>query len=225
MTHASPEKPGIHELLIASALDDGLRRRLLESPEAAFQDFELTDGERELLRHPDRRLLPYLGAALARQSQTTSAASRHTAEPAVAPHAVLPAHTLPDFSLVLTLVPCVQDGGVSYAVWVNPLPPGTDPATLPPPAGIALPGTALAPLHAVVQVSAVDMRDATGNTQIGLSAALRQSTNMIPLPPVLADPGSPALQSAVAAVRAAIPEERYDRLIDLIGVLRGGEAR
>lgn len=225
MTNAAPEKPDIHELLIASALDDELRRRLLESPEAAFRDFDLTEEEKELLGHPDGRLLPYLGAALARQSEGTAAAARQAAEPAAQPQAVAQASSLPDFSLVLTVVPCVQDGGVSYAVWVNPLPPGTDPATLPPPADMTLPGVPLTPLNAVVQVTGVQMRDAAGNVQIGLSAAFRQATNMMVPPPSPAETDSAAVQSAVAAVRAATPEDRYHRLIDLIGALRGGEAR
>ena len=53
--------------------------------------------------------------------------------------------TLPDISLALTLVPCAQyENGrvvkVVYAAWVQPLPEGVDPASLPPPAGAALPG-------------------------------------------------------------------------------------
>ena len=218
-------KPGIHQFLIASALDADLQRRLLESPDEAFQDFDLTEEEQDLLRHPDHRLLPLLGAALADQSESSPSGPPL---PRPQPHAVIPARNLPDISLALTLVPCAQDVdgrlSIAYAVWVNPLPEGPDPASLPPPAGAALPGQPLTPLHAVIQVSAVQLQDAAGNLQVGLTAALRQSSNMA-TPPPQPDAGSPEVQAAVAAVRGAPPGERYGRLIDLIRAVQGGESQ
>jgi hypothetical protein len=224
---------GIHQLLIASALDENLRRRLLESPDQAFQSFDLSEEEKDLLRRPDHRLLPLLGAALAHQHEP-KASPPPAPGGAPQPHAVVPARTLPDISLALTLVPCAQyvEGRLStfaYAVWVNPLPEGTDPAAMPPPPGAAFPGQPLAPLHAVIQVSAVQMQDAAGNPQVGLSACLRQSSN-ITAPPPPETAGSPVASSvdvraAVAAVRNAQGEVRIDRIFDLILALRGGEIR
>jgi len=233
-------KPGIHQLLIASALDADLRRRLLESPDEVFQEFDLTEEEKDLLRRPDHRLLPLLGAALAHQSEPSAPLPpASTGRPQ--PHAVIQAHTLPDISLALTLVPCAQysEGRLStfaYAVWVNPLPEGTDPASLPPPPGAAFPGQPLAPLHTVIRVSAVQLEDAAGNPQVGLTAGLRQSSNITgpPPPEAAGQPGgspfgsdlrSAEAQAAVAAVRSASSESRYHRLIDLMRVLRGGEVR
>jgi hypothetical protein len=222
----TPKKPGIHQLLIASALDADLCRRLLESPDDAFQDFELTDEEMDLLRRPDHRLLPLLGAALHHQTESAAPAPpAPTATPQ--PHAVVQARTLPDFSLALTLVPCAQyvDGRLhtfAYAVWVNPLPAGTDPANLPSPPDAVFPGQPLAPLHAVIQVSAVQMQDAHGNPLVGLSASLRQSTN-VTAPPRRSGLRSPEIQAAVAAVRGAPSGERYGRLIDLVRVLGSGD--
>ena len=51
----NPAKTGISRLLIASAIDPDVYRRLLESPEEAFDAFDLADEDRELLRHPDHR--------------------------------------------------------------------------------------------------------------------------------------------------------------------------
>jgi hypothetical protein len=68
-------------------------------------------------------------------------------------------------------------------VWVNPLPQGADPASLPPPLGVVFPGQPLTPLHAVIQVSAVQMQDAAGDPQVGLSASLQQSSNITAPPP------------------------------------------
>jgi hypothetical protein len=220
-------KPGIHHLLIAFALDADLRRRLLASPDEVFQDFDLTPQEQDLLRHPDHRLLPLLGAALAQQNESP-AAPPLPSPAAPQPHAVFQAHTLPDLSLALTLVPCAQyvEGrlsALSYAVWVNPLPAGTDPASLPPPQGAVFPGQPLAPLHAVIQVSVLQMQDAAGNPQVGLSACFRQSSNMTA--PLQAESAlaSAEVRAAVAAVRSADSQDRYARIIDLLRTLQGGE--
>jgi hypothetical protein len=228
-------RPGIDRLLIASALDGDLRRRLLDTPDDIFPEFDLTDDEKEILRSPDRRLLPLLGAALARQPLFGAALAQPAATAPVPdmpvkqpqPHAVIEARTLPDISLALTLVPCAQyENGqivkVVYAAWVNPLPEGVDPASLPPPAGAALPGVPLAPLHAVIQVSVVQTQGA-----IGLSAALLQSSNMSgppPGPPVAGDLLSESVQTAIAGVRSASTQDRRARIVDLLRALRGGEA-
>jgi len=217
-------RPGIDRLLIASALDGDLRRRLLDTPDDVFPEFDLTEDEKDILRSPDQRLLPLLGAALARQS--AAALAPDTPAEQRQPHAVLEARTLPDVSLALTLVPCAQyENGrivkVVYAAWVNPLPEGVDPASLPPPAGAALPGEPLAPLHAVIQVSVVQTQGA-----IGLSAALLQSSNMSappPRPPVAGDLRSASVETAIAAVRSASSQDRRARIVELLRALRGGE--
>lgn len=230
-------KPGIDDLLVASALDPGLRARLLESPDAVFENFELTDEEKDVLRRPDHRLLGLLGLALTRQSQAQLQAAT---EPAPA----IPAQifSLPDIDLVLTVAPFAQYEnarfkGVNYTAWVTPLPPGGDPAGLPAPPGAAvLPGLPLPPLRAVIQVHAVQMPDAAGNPVVALSASLRQSSNVAaPAPPQMAgDPQEPPfgsdlrseeLRAAAAAVRRAPKDERYGRILDLLRALRTGEVR
>jgi hypothetical protein len=226
-------------------MDADLCRRLLESPEETFQDFDLTEDEKDLLRRPDQRMLRLFGIALARQRELSSIDAHSNAQrvsgAAPQPHAVVEAHTLPGITLALTLVPCAQyqDGQLStfaYAVWVNPLAEGTDPAALPIPQGAALPGQPLTPLHAVIQVSAVQLPDQDGKPQVGLSASLRQSSNVTAppppesagkpgTPPFGSDLGSVEVQAAVAAVRNASGDDRYGKLIELMHALRGGEVR
>ncbi len=236
----SPTKTGISGLLIASAIDPDVYRRLLESPEETFDEFDLTDEDRELLHHPDHRLLRVLGAALAEENAPASAAARVATMAVPAAVAGAPPGTptasapLPDLSLVLTLVPCaLYDGGelhkFAYVAWVNPLPEGADPEALPPPQGAVFPGKPLPPLHAVLRVSAVQMQGAAGNPLVGLSASLLQSTNMSAPPPPEAA-GNPAaigrdlsaaeVQAAIAAVRCAPTAARYGKLIELLRVLR-----
>jgi hypothetical protein len=83
-------------------------------------------------------------------------------------------------------------------------------------------------------VTAVQLQDGEGKPQAGLWATLRQASNVIAPPAVEAaakpeaspfgsDFGSPAVREAVAAVRSAPAEERYHRLVSLLGVLRTGE--
>jgi hypothetical protein len=234
-----PSPRGVTQLLIDSALDDHLRRRLLESPDEVFRDFDLTGEEQDLLRHPDQRMLRLFGIALAQQRSDGHSLHAPVSVPQL--HAVAQACSLPDVALALTLVPCAQyENGrlsaIAYAVWVNPLPAGADPASVAPPQGAALPGQPLSPLHAVIQVSAVQLPDRDGKPQVGLSASLRQSSNvsappppesagMPSEPPFGSDLESAEVRSAVAAVRNAASADRYDRLIDLIQALRGREAR
>lgn len=239
-------KTGISRLLIASAIDPDVYRRLLESPEATFDEFDLADEDRELLRHPDHRLLRVLGAALAEEDAAASIKTMAAApaaacaplagapRPEASPGMPTASAPLPDISLVLTLVPCaLYDGGelrnFTYAAWVSPLPEGADPEALRPPPGTVLPGKPLPPLRAVVRVSAIQMQDAAGNPLVGLSASLLENTNMSAPPPPEAA-GNPAaidrdlaaaeVQAAIAAVRCAPAEARYGKLIELLRVLR-----
>jgi hypothetical protein len=223
-------KPGIDQLLIATAIDAELRRQLEESPEEAFQGFDLKEEEKDLLRHPDHRLLRLLGAALARERESSAFQAQGDSEVSQQPHAVIEGATLPEVSLVLTLVPCAkyEDGRldkINYAVWVKPLPAGTDPASLQTPPEMVFPGQPLTPLHAVIQVSALRMQDMNGNPLIGLSAVFRKSSNLSAPPPPGSDLDAPEIQAAIAGVRRATTEQKYDRLIDLLHSLHLGEGR
>lgn len=228
-------KPNIDELLIQSALQPDLCRRLLEAPDEVFRDFELTEEEKDILRRPDGRLLPLLGAALAQQTEMGSPAEAPVKESL----AQVETRTLPDALLALTVVPCVvqengQFQGLAYAVSVSPLPESGDPAGLPLPA--ELPGQPLAPLYAVIQISAVLSQDTAGGLQAGLWASFRRSTNVAaPPPPEMAgDPSSPPfgtridaaeVESAAAAVLNASRDDRYDKLVDLLRAVRCGDVR
>ena len=220
-------KPGIDQLLIDSALDPDLCRRLRESPDEVFGGFDLTAEEREILRSPDHRLLALFGAALARQAAPAAGAPAAVVEPASDPPQ---AKTLPEIRLGLAVVPCAQYNagefaGFRYAVWVNALQPGADPATLPPPAGSVLPGQPLAPLHAVVNVSMVQLPDVGGQPRVGMWATMRQASNISATPRLESDLRSEPVRGAVTAVRAADAGERYDRLLDLVRALDSGDVR
>jgi hypothetical protein len=224
-------KPKIDELLIESALQPDLCQRLLESPDEVFQIYDLTVEERELLRRPDHRLLPLLGAALERRMKSPAPpamdeipadvasmpmpAGEAPAVP-VAPAEESAARALPDSLMALTVVPCAlrengQFKGISYVLWVNPLTDGIDPASLPSPAGTVLPGEPLAPLYAVIRIAAVQSQNAYGNPQLGMwGSFLPASSVTLPPPPessgdIDASPFKSPLDSApVEAAVAAV---------------------
>lgn len=208
-------KADIARLLIDSALEPALRRQLAEAPDEVFARYELTLEERELLRNPDQRLLPMLGAALARREEAEQPVAEAPAM-AGASDAVL----LPDSLLALTVVPCAVEDRIAFAVWVSPIAEGVDPATLPVPAGATLPGTPLTPLHAVIQLSAARSKD-----DVSMWASFRQATNVFaPAPQQDAPIDSPEVQTAAAEASAAAAGERYEKLVALMHALRGGEA-
>jgi hypothetical protein len=208
-------KPGIDELLIASAMDADLLQRLRETPQAVFDSYDLTEEERDVLSNPDDRLLPLLGTALARRSPAQPPA----AIPPPEPHVVFKGKTLPEVSLALTIVPCATGDSYSYAVWVNPLPEGSDASTLPPPPGATLPGEPLSPLFAVVRLSPVLLQ---GDKHVALWASLTQPTNVEAPPPPPLDSKSEAANAAAAAVHAAPVESRYQRLLELAQAVQPG---
>ena len=244
---ATVDKPTIDQLLIRAALEPGLCRRVLESPDQVFAEFDLTADEQEILRHPDHRLLPLLGAALSRQMSASGPVGKSAAvaaedaeiEAPAAPGVVF--RGLPDTAMVLTLVPCAlrEEGefkGITYVMWASPLPQGTDPAALPPPAGTVFPGEPLAPLHATIRITALQSRDAEGNPRLSICGSFHPSPEAcLPPPPESAGDvdvspyrspiHSEPVQTAVAAVRRASSEEKYDRLVDLLHALHQGGVR
>ncbi len=226
-------KPDITRLLIDSALQPELCRRLAEAPDGVFGEYELTAEERELLRRPDYRLLPLLGAALG-----TAQAQREPTESPAAPEIHTPneSRVIPDTQMALTVVPCLVAGQIAFAAWIAPMHEGADPSRIPAPAGAVLPGQPLTPLHAVIQLSSAASEDAAGTLQVSMWASFLKSTNAAsPAPPEAAgNPASPPFGSpldspevrdAAEAVHTAAPAERYEKLVTLTRALNGGDVR
>ncbi len=201
-------------------------RRLEKSPDQVFAAFDLSEEERDILRHPDTRLLALLGRAVKNaQSSANMAAEADASAAADAQQAtpVILANTLAPALLALTVVPCLNAAGVlQFAVWVNPMAEGTVPATLPPPPGATLPGTPLAPLYAVIELDGVRADEAEGNPQFALWAQLRQVTNTASTGAQTSAPCD-GVTAAVQAVRTSPPEERYDKLARLLRAIGESE--
>jgi hypothetical protein len=235
-------KPDIFQLFVDSALQPDLPRRLAEAPDTVFDEYDLTPEERELLRHPDHRLLPCTTGLrpVAPEAQNPlpldAQSPRGEASAASADALIQNPTLLPDAQMALTVVPCLVGGRIAYAAWISPLHEGGDPSRIPMPAGAAFPGQPLTPLHAVIQLAAAQSKDADGNLQVSMWASFRQSSNTLPpAPPEAAgDPDaspfaspldSPEVQAAAAAVHSAPPADRYEKLVALTHTLRGGDIR
>lgn len=233
-------KPDITRLLVDSALRPELLRRLVEAPESVFEEYDLSEEEQDLLRTPDHRLLPLLGAVLQRSSSRSASPQASSLAPEVqvpTPDPASPeAKMLPDTRLALTVLPCQIGERIAFAAWISPLGEGADPSRIPPPAGSNLPGVPLNPLHAVAQITAAQVNDGSGKPRINMWASLRQSTNIISAPPpeTMGDPqsspfaskmDSPAVRAAAREARDAAPANRYVKIAALLRTLRGGDVR
>jgi hypothetical protein len=231
-------KPDIFQLLVDSALRPQLQRRLAETPDQVFDDYDLTPEERDLLRHPDHRLLPRTIGLRPVDPDPWNAPESAAQAPASGAEAPTPndSRLLPDALMALTVVPCLVKDTIAYAAWITPLQEGGDPSRLPIPAGASLPGQPLTPLHAVIQLSAAYSKDTNGNLQVSMWASFRQSSNVVSPPPPEAEGNpdappfassldSPEVQAAAAAVRSASPADRYEKLVALTRALHGGDVR
>jgi hypothetical protein len=221
-------KPDITRLLIDSALQPELCRRLAETPDAVFEEYDLTAEQCELLRRPDRRLLPLLGAALEQGAAREQGAALERRAESPQPEIqfvqiAVDSRMLPDAQMALTVVPCLIGERISFAAWISPLAEGGDPSRLPPPAGSTLPGTPLAPLYAVIHLAAAQSNDANGDLRVNLWASFRQSSNAATAPPAPAAPECEAVRAAAEAARAAAPPDRYQKLAALVRAMRGGD--
>ncbi len=155
-------------MLIDAARDSAVARRLIDTPEEVFPKYDLSAEEIDILAHRDDRLLSLLAEKPGDRRNVSLVSDENSVN----------VPSVPRFSLVLTVAPVLVDGALTFAAWVTPLAEGADPDSVPMPEGTQLPGRPLAPLHAVLQISAQQLADAAGSPQVGLSALLLRPSNM-----------------------------------------------
>ena len=218
MVTSDARKPGVEKLLIAAALDSALAQRLTDSPDEVFAAFELTEEEEDILRRRDGRLLALLGQAV-KSAGAEQGPRAHENVASIPPIPPIAGFTqLPDMRLVLTVVPVLLAGdgpsrGLTFAAWVTPLADGADADSLPAPDGVELPGQPLAPLRAIVQVTAQQLPDSGGVPQVGLSAMLLRSSNM----------SAPAAPQTVLGAAEADEAAAPDIWIVGLGIVTAGQ--
>jgi len=216
-------------LLRDCVLDTALVGRLRKSVEEVAGHYGVDLGKLEQLLGSDEMLLEYLGKGVRREvaAAGTSSPGACTAPP------VRRAEALAASTLVLRLVPYVQRNAsegdppviVNYVGHLDPLPPGSGVEDLPDVPAAGLPGQPLAPLPLVVEIRPVVANDDAGNQTV--SFQVRALPFVTPEPgksrpaPWRHDTGSPAVQAAAAAARAAAPGERHARLLALVDAMTG----
>ncbi|GMG82036.1 hypothetical protein LNKW23_12490 [Paralimibaculum aggregatum] len=150
------------------------------------------------------------------------------AEPAPMPAAAAAEAEIGALRFLLRVMTGVQaaDGGLAQlhlAATLSGLAPGEDPAGLPQPevSAEALPGDRLPDDLIEIRIAPGVTRGAEG----GLEARHQYTVTPVssrPAPAPAEPPPPPDIAGLAAAVRAAAPESRHDRLLDLVAALDGG---
>jgi len=225
-------KPGIDALLIDCVLDPPLLQRMFDKPLDVFADYDISEEDRDILSSPDERLLGLLGRVVG----TTAVGA--TPETAGKAHTKETMRSLPESRLALRLVPYLQRAPepleegqppiiVSYLGHLDPLPAGVGVEDLPPVPQADVPGHPLAPLALVV--AARPLLSGAGGDSIQVGFSLRTEMPATPSPsleggeaslsPWSHDTTSATVRDAADKVRTAAPEDRHDRLLQLVAAV------
>jgi len=225
--------------LVRAVLDEAFRDLALSNPQRAFEGFDLTDEEKEILRGRDHRVLGLLGDAVRPQEPVAEPPLEKAPPTPVAP--TLP--SLPEVKLLLRLVPqAVPSPGsepkVSYAASLHPWPADDKPEGGPNSAAPTENGAeaAAAEVRWLIRIApeVVESRD-TG-LAVAYSASIHPVTAEIDetgpadraAPPEAGGSpwnhhlDSPAARAAAKAVQSADPSQRYAKLLELVHALQTG---
>lgn len=240
-------RPGMHELLIRAVLDETFRASLQTDFDTVVDGFDVSDEDREILRQPDERFLRLLGEAIrsthpASNSPTGLDKTQMDNEAPLAdddaganpPTPV--AFSLPEIVLLLRVFPSVHvtpegELNMAYAASVDPLPEGRAPDDIPRP-DFDLPGQEVDSLANIVRIRPTAIYDESGRVTVRFSATMHpalppeamSSQGSTSRPPWHHHVDSESAREAAAEVRAAPPDKRYARLLDLVDALQRGDA-
>ncbi len=226
------------DFLIRVVLDDAFRELAIDDPQRAFEEYDLSAEQREILAGRSDRILELLGAAAPQSRPSADGAGSKTEPPAAA--AALPG--LPDVKLVLRLAPhAVPEQGsstkVAYEASLLPWTPDDASAKSQAPADPPgeIPDSDGAPeLSWLVRISPTVVDAEEAGVRVAYSASIRPLVEGAglnqPPPPAQtpSEPGrtwrhdleSPAVQAAAQAVRLCDTGTRYEKLLELIEAVR-----
>jgi hypothetical protein len=228
------------DFLVRTVLDEAFRELALTDPERAFQGFDLSHEQKEILRRRDHRLLGLLGDAVApTETCPEPPVKQKHGEPVAAA-----APSLPEVKLLLRLVPQVtqsrdSDPNISYAASLHPYPgeieQTTDPDTTEQPQQAA--GCALDELRWIIRFVPTILGSGDAGTTVAYAASIHPWTSETdPIGSQIGEPGpalasppwnhhvaSSAAKDAARAVQAAAPSRRYEKLLELVHALQTGD--
>jgi len=230
---------GLTEFLVKSVLEARFRELALSDPDGAFEGFDLSVDEKDILRSGDERVLSLLGRVLkysgpAQHNQQPK--GEHSSQPSVFPH-----QSLPEIILRMRLVPhAVRSPDnlieLSYSVSLHPW--ADDPATWDQPVdGATDPESVAAAVDLMIRIVPTLISLPGSEPKLAYSASIQSPKvglgTVAPLGKGETSDGttlpsryhgdSLAARQAAAEVSQAEPDQRYPKLLKLVNALRCGE--
>ena len=227
---------GLAEFLIKSVLDTGFRELALSYPDRAFEGFDLSTDEKDILRSGDERVLGLLGRVLQYSWPVQPATSN---QKPLAESTTPSTQTLPEVALRLRFVPYAAespDARLQFNYEASLHPWTDDPATEDRSVDDST-AAANAAFDMMIRIVPTVISLAGTEPKVAYAATIQSpGSGTGPGPPL--EPGgsyagttpasryhgnSLAAREAAAAVGQAEPNQRYARIFDLIRALRQGD--
>ncbi len=226
----------VADFLVRVVLDEAFREQALADPKSALKGFDVSEEEKEILCRRDHRVLGLLGNAVTLQAEGGGHPAQLT--PTESDTDTLP--ELADVKLVLRLAPqASKEGAVSYAAslhpWTDDEKPPQDVGTAEQAGGAA--GTAPGDVAWIIQVVPTVVKSGEDGLTVSYSASIQpflsgSANDGETGPPMTsATAGAPwnhhlestAAKHAAKAVAVAEPDQRYQKLLELVHALQTGD--
>ena len=230
---------GLAEFLIKTVLDAGFRELALSDPDGAFEGFDLSTDEKDVLCSGDERVLSLLGRVLQHSGppqHNQESTREHSSEPSVFTH-----QSLPEINLRMRLIPhAVSSPGkqfeLSYSASLHPW--TDDPASWDQPVdGAAEPGSVATAVDLMIHIVPTMITFPGSEPKLAYSASIEspkeRAGTVAPLgegeshygaaPPSRYHGNSLAARQAAAEVAQAEPDQRYSKLLELVSAIRCGD--
>jgi hypothetical protein len=228
------------DFLVRTVLDEAFRKLALAHPQRAFEGYDLTDEQKEILRRRDHRLLGLLGDAVAPEK----AGVQQTLDKEEADVDAPAPPDLPEVKLLLRLVPQASsspDSGpdISYAVSLHAWPGDDDRTTGSDTANRTETGVGgdVGEVSWLIRIAPTVVESQAAGLRVAYFASIhplmtdpdrtrrsaRERTGELASPPWNHHVGSSAAKTAARAVHAADPSQRYHKLLDLVHALQTGD--
>ncbi len=218
----------VADFLVRTALDDAFCELALTDPERAFEGYDLSEQERDILIRRDERLLGLLGGAVGHGHAAAEDSPQRESQEADA----APSPELPEVKLLLRLAPQVAQtpgagANVAYAASLHTWPADRDARADQPSSG------APPEIEWLVRFTPTVVASGEEGLTVAYSAAIEplDAVSDKPKPPAAANPpwnhhvDSAAAKAAARAVRASDAGGRYEKLLGLIHALQEGDDR
>ena len=222
------------DFLIRTVLDEQFRELAVADPHRAFEGYDLSDRQREILLARDGRLLGLLGEAM--EQDEASVQPPHGDVGAAT--SASPSPGLPEVKLLLRLTPFVAQGPqsgsiVSYEASLHSWPDDRGQKNEPdgdgPPTEMrwmvrVVPTTVGSQKNGLVVSYSASIHPVAADAD-GVPPSAEAPASTPASPPWNHHVESSAARAAARAVRACDADQRYERLLELIHALQTGDER